>query len=165
MTALRELVDAKEVLDALVGEQDGELTPAIEAIWDQLQGDINEKAERWALWLLDRTADAKKLKDEEQRIASRRKAIEHAVERSKEELQRQLERAGKDKVNGLLCTVGLQNNVPSVVEVVPTDEADFRNLYMLAPTLVRRVPETYAWEKTAIKDAAKAGTLPEEVSK
>lgn len=114
LPTMRDLGTARDILDEFLLETDGEETKEISALWEQLEGQIDQKAERWALWIVDRAGDAKKLKEEEQRLAARRKTIENAVERSKAQLLYQLQRVGKTKVNGLLVTIGVQNNPPAV---------------------------------------------------
>lgn len=111
---LHELGDARRILDEWLLEAEGEETPEIGELWAKLDGQIEEKIERWALWILDRAADAKKLKDEEKRLADKRAALEHAVERSKAELLRCMESIGKPKINGLLATVAIQASPPAV---------------------------------------------------
>jgi hypothetical protein len=120
---LRELGDAKEILDQFLLETEGEETPEIADLWEQLQGQTSEKVERWGLWILERNGDLKKLKEEEERITARRRAIENAIDRSKAELLHQLRRVGRDRVQGLVCTVAIQNNSQPAVNLLAEAEA------------------------------------------
>jgi len=81
---------------------------------EALQGEIEEKAENIAKLVKNLEADAKIIKEEEQRLAERRRAIEAKVERLKAYLQEQLEVAGLQKVKRPTITVAIQNNPPSV---------------------------------------------------
>jgi len=81
---------------------------------EALQGEIEEKAENIAKLVKNLEADAKIIKEEEQRLAERRRAIEAKVERLKTYLQQQLEVAGLQKVKRPTITVAIQNNPPSV---------------------------------------------------
>ena len=81
---------------------------------EALQGEIEEKAENIAKLVKNLEADAKIIKEEEQRLAERRRAIEAKVERLKAYLQQQLEVAGLQKVKRPTITVAIQNNPPSV---------------------------------------------------
>jgi hypothetical protein len=158
---LREMFGQRTIIDEWLLETEGEETPAIAELWEKLEGDIAEKVERWALWIQARSAEAAAIKEEEQRLAARRKAIENAIERSKAELQRQLELAQRDKVQGLLCTVALQNNAKSVRGDL--DEHALRNLAMDPDlgNLVRYIPERYELDRRAVLELEKAGeTIP-----
>lgn len=79
-----------------------------------LEDAIEEKAENIAKLVKNLEADAKIIKEEEQRLAERRRAIEAKVERLKTYLQEQLEVAGLQKVKRPTITVAIQNNPPSV---------------------------------------------------
>ncbi|MGN6111264.1 MAG: siphovirus Gp157 family protein [Kofleriaceae bacterium] len=154
---LREMFGQRTIIDEWLLETEGEETPAIAELWDKLEGDIAEKVERWALWIQARSAEAAAIREEEQRLAARRRAIENAVERSKTELQRQLELAQRDKVQGLLCTVALQNNPKSLRGDL--DDHAIRNLAMMPEfaSIVRHVPERYELDRRAVLELAKAG--------
>jgi hypothetical protein len=60
-------------------------------------------------------AEAKALKEEEQRLAARRKALEARMDGLKQYTISALEQAGLKTVKGKLFTVGIRNNRPSVV--------------------------------------------------
>ncbi len=62
-----------------------------------LQDAIEDKAENIAKLVKNLEADAKIIKEEEQRLAERRRAIEAKIERLKSYLQEQLETAGIEK--------------------------------------------------------------------
>lgn len=164
-TALYELANARDILDTWLEETGGELTPEIETLLNDLEGQAKDKVERVALYIVEQLSHAKAMKAEEERLAQRRKAREKAADSLKAYLQGQMERLGLKKVEGLLCTVAMQNNPPSVVPAVEIDEADLRNVYTFAPEYVTRVPESYSLNKRAILDAHKAGTLHEDVAK
>lgn len=120
---LYELAEARAILDEFLLEQEGEETPEIADLWERLEGETTDKIERWGLWLLDRSADVKKLKEEEKRLELRRTHLESAIERSKAELMRQLNILGKSKVQGVRTTVAIQqNSAPSVTHVLEPEE-------------------------------------------
>lgn len=82
----------------------------LEAIEDALEDKLNATA------IIVKTLDAqaKALKEEEARLAKRRKALENNAARLKDYAQDALERTGKVKVVGQQFTLRLQNNPPSV---------------------------------------------------
>lgn len=163
MTALRELAEARDILDAFLLEHEGEETPEIAALWEQLEGETTEKIERWGLWILDKSGDAKKLKEEESRVSARRKAIENAVERSKSELKLQMERLGKTKVNGLLATIAIQTNPPAVTSTL-TDE-QMQTLWQGGSEVIVQVPASYRVDRAIVLASEKQGApIPEGIA-
>ena len=99
-----ELLDRAEDID----------TEALVDTLASLQDAIEDKAENTAKIIKNLEADAKIIKEEEQRLAERRRSIENKVTRLKEYLQEQLEVAGLQKVKRPTITVAIQNNPPSV---------------------------------------------------
>jgi predicted nuclease with TOPRIM domain len=81
---------------------------------ESIQESIEEKAQNTAKLIKSMEVDTKALKEEEQRLADRRKSLENKISSIKEYLQTQLEIAGIDKVKGPILTVSIQNNPPSV---------------------------------------------------
>jgi hypothetical protein len=159
------LADTRELLDKALETTEGELTPELEAILDQWELDFDAKAERVALYALEELATAKAIKGEEERLAARRKALEGRADRLKTYLEGQMARVGKRKIEGTYATVAIQDNPPSVVEMVATEEGDFRLLMDRAPEFVTHTPESFAWNKRAILDAHKAKQpLPADIA-
>lgn len=114
---------------------------------------IEEKAENMAKLIRCLEADAKAIKEEEQRLADRRKAIENKVSGIKEYLQNQMEVAGLDKVKRPTITISIQANPPSVdvldESVIPSDY-----MIQVAPKI----------DKKAILTALKDGLIIEGCS-
>ena len=81
---------------------------------ESIEESIAEKAENTAKLIKSLEADVKAIKEEEKRLADRRKALEKKIENIKDYLQEQLEIAGIDKVKRPTITVSIQNNPPSV---------------------------------------------------
>jgi hypothetical protein len=117
-TRLYELANMREVLDRLLEETEGELTPELEAQLDAVDGAANDKIERVGLFIREQLAHAEGIRIEETRLVARRKAHERVAEQLKHYLQQQMERLGKTKVDGLLCTVALQRNSAPTIECV-----------------------------------------------
>lgn len=149
---LYEATAALRITDEWLDEAGGELTPELEALLGQAEGDFAEKIERVALKVRELEAEAEAIKAEEARLAARRKARETGAKSLKAYAQRCLEDAGKEKVNGLIVTVALQQNPPSVA-VSP--EVDERELYEAGCPYVERVPERFVLDKRAVLDAYK----------
>jgi DNA repair exonuclease SbcCD ATPase subunit len=116
---------------------------------EALQDAIEDKAENIAKLIKNLEADVKVIKEEEQRLADRRRSIENKVNRLKEYLQQQLEIAGLQRVKRPTITVAIQNNPPSV-EI--TDEKLIPSEYM--------IPQ-YKVDKKSILERLKNGeTVP-----
>lgn len=161
---LYQLAGVREALDKVIAENEGEIDAAMEAALDQVNGSFDDKVERVALYVKELHGLAKMMKEEEDRISERRQAVTKDASRLVAYLQTQMERVGKAKVNGLLCTVSLQKNPPSVVPVVTMDEPELRNIATFNPRYVRH-DETWALDRKAILEDYKAGTLPEDIAK
>jgi hypothetical protein len=155
---LYELSAARDILDGWLAESEGEVTPELEALLAELDANVDEKIERVALFVRERLATAAAVKEEVQRLQAIQKREEKAAESLKGYLLREMQRLGKAKVNGLLATVALQNNPPSVkgelapdylIELIGVDETK---------AFVTYVPESFALNRRAVLDAHKAGT-------
>lgn len=167
-TTLREtmydLAVAHEALEAIIAEQEGEITPSQEQAFDAINDRFETKVENAALIAIERRADAEKIRAEAKRLTDRAKALETDADRLVALIANRMIAFGKDKVRGLLVTVGFQKNPPSVSPVGTIDDCDLRNIAMYAPTLVRH-EESWSLDKRAVLDAHKAGTLPSDVAR
>lgn len=115
---------------------------------ESLQEAIEDKAENIAKLIKNLEADVKVIKEEEQRLADRRRSIESKIVRLKEYLQQQLEVAGLQKVKRPTITVAIQNNPPSV-EIA--DEKLIPSEFM--------IPQDPKIDKMAILERLKNGEL------
>jgi hypothetical protein len=112
---LHDLGEAQDILDGMfLVETEGEYTPEIAQLDAWINDHVEEKVERWGLWIRGQSLQADLIKTEEERLRARRKAIENAIEHSKRALQANMERLGRDKVKGKLLTVAIQKNPPAV---------------------------------------------------
>lgn len=156
-----DLNDARNILDELLLELDGEETVDIAQLWDQLQGDASAKAIAWGKWLRERKLETKMLdgqiaalKDEIARLASERTAIDHLYDRSKAELERQMQLFGLEKAKQPGCSLWFQESPKLDGEL---DEETLRELMVIEPTLVRYTPATFALDRVAALAYVKAG--------
>lgn len=129
-----------------------ELTADIQLLWNLMEnGEIDDdtlidamqnsqeelsiKLENYCKFIKNMEADAKAFKEEEQRLAARRKTLENTIERAKKAMHYAMDVAGEKKIKGNLFTISLQNNPASVV----LDEQYMEN-----------IPEKYLIHKTDI---------------
>ncbi len=153
--ALYEISNARDILDGWLAESEGEVTPELEALLAEIDAKADEKIERVALYIRERQSHAAAVKEEVIRLTTMVKREERAADSLKAYLHRQMDALGKDRVNGVLCTVALQNNPPSVKGDL--DEGALRQLEVSEPAFVRHVPESFALDRKAVLDAHKAG--------
>lgn len=113
MFKLYELTDMYQNIWNLVENEDIDLDN-LEMALKTIEDSLESKAEGIAKIIKSIESDAAVLKEEETRLASRRKALENKKENIKSYLKEQLSLAGIDKVKTPLMTIALQNNPPSV---------------------------------------------------
>jgi hypothetical protein len=158
---LYDIADAREILTTWLDETEGELTPELETLLDELDATADQKIERVALFVREQLAEAKAIREEEDRLTARRKARERAAESLKTYLHAQMERLGKTKVTGLLATVAIQASPPSVKCALTQDQLRDsyreRDSYNEEDPYIERVPESYRLKSKAVLDAYKRG--------
>ena len=115
---------------------------------EAIDGEIEEKADAYAMLRANFQNDIEGIKKEEARLYARRKAIENKVERMMHRLQEVMEETGKTKFKTALFSFGIRNNAPSVVLDCKVEE--------LPEELLKR-PEPSA-DKVAIKKILESGT-------
>lgn len=114
-----------------------------------IEGEIEDKADGYACVIAKLNGEAKAIKEQEERLSKRRKAIEGNIKHMKDVLQDAMEETGKTKFKTTLWSFGIQNNPASVV--IDTDDMD------AVPSIyVKTVRE---FDKSAIKDAIKNGEV------
>lgn len=134
--------DYLHLLD-LMGDPDIDIE-VINDTLEALDGEIEAKADGYAMIMKELEASAEAIKKEEERLYARRKSLEERVKHLKNKLQESMELTGKTKFKTALFSFGIQNNAPSVVI---DDESKVPAEYW-----VQKDPEI---SKTAIKDYLK----------
>lgn len=158
---LYELTAARDILDEFLTETEGEVTPELQQLLDELEGETKEKIERVALYVREQLATAAAIDEEAKRLAAMSAARKRAAEGLKGYLKSQMERLELPKVQGLLCTVALQNNPPSVKSTITDEELRRHFLGSYTGSAVQQfvveVPASYKLNSRAVLDAHKAG--------
>ena len=134
MANIYELTADIQLLWNLMEEGEIEDDTLIDAMQNS-QEELSIKLENYCKFIKNMEADAKAFKEEEQRLAARRKTLENTIERAKKAMQYAMDVAGEKKIKGNLFTISLQNNPASVV----LDEQYMEN-----------IPEKYLIHKTDI---------------
>ena len=86
---------------------------------ESIQESIEDKAENTAKLIRSWEAEAKAIKEEEKRLADRRRAIENRVSNTKAYLFEQMEIAGLEKVKRPTLTISIAKNPPSLEVIDP----------------------------------------------
>ena len=121
------------------------------ALVDMLAGEIETKAENICKLVKVLESTAASFKDEEKRIAERRKSLENKSARIREYMRDRLLSASIDKLNAgtFKVSVGLVGSC--IID----------DITQLPPRFITIIPEQYNPDKNAIKAAIKAGdTVP-----
>lgn len=148
---LYELTEEQRALDALVDMDEGEWSDEAEELFARLVEQMATKADDTGRYIRTREALAANIKLEEQRLAARRKAIEHHIKRLKEYIVFSLDRMGRDKIEGDMFTLSVQNNAPAAKAGPDADVS------LLPELLTRYIPASFAPDMSAILAALKAG--------
>lgn len=138
---LYELTDNYQQLLELADETNPQ---AFEDTLEALQDEINHKAENIAKVIKTLEAEAKALDEEKKRLESRIEARKNKVQRLKDYLKDNLEKAGIQRVKGKTFTVWVQNSE----RVQVSDESTIPEQYFV---LKRQL------SKSAIKEAIQNG--------
>lgn len=146
-------------------EAGGELTPEIEELLEQAEGDFATKAERVALKIREMEATAEAVEAEASRLSARAKALKAGAKSLKDGyLHVQMLKAGAKEIKRPLVTLRVQNSPMSAVCALPAERlATLREDRDYAPYIVE-VPASYRFDAKAAIAAAKAGeALPEGI--
>ena len=129
-------IDEQTILDTLEAES----------------GDLVEKGKNVAAVFRNLESDAKQIKEAEQQLAERRKAIEKRAESLKQYLKTNMEIAGIQKIECPWFVISIKTNPASVVI---DDESEIPDDYM------REIPASFVPDKKIIKSEIDEGyTVP-----
>lgn len=115
---------------------------------ESIQDTIEVKLENYAKLIRHLEGEQKILKDEETRIAARRKSLENTVQRLKENMQLSMELTETPKVKSSLFTIWIQESKSASVEI--TNEKQLLKEY--------KIPEIKVDKKQLLADL-KAGKV------
>ena len=100
--------------------ENGEDNEELAAVLNSLDAEIEDKAENIAKILKNNEADIKAFKEEEKRLAERRKALENSNKRLKEYLEENMKLTGKTKFKKGTFSFNIAKN-PASVEITNVD--------------------------------------------
>lgn len=146
MFKLYELTEMYKNIWDLVGNDEADMD-MLEMALQQIEDSLEQKAEGMAKIIKSIDGDIASLKEEEQRLAKRKKSLENKQANIKRYIQDQFTLADIDKVKTPLFTIALQNNPPSVKVI---DEN-------IIPSIFRIETLNVSIAKKEIMDAIKSG--------
>lgn len=103
---------------------------------NEVEEDINTKLENVAKVIKSIEVDAKGLKEEEKRLADRRKSLENRIVNLKEYAESSMKAVGLTNIKGKVFTLGLQKNAPSVE--IREEESIPEQYFVLEKKLVKK---------------------------
>jgi hypothetical protein len=91
-------------------EAEGILDETLERMLEISEQNIAEKAEAYAMMITQWEGEAQMIRDEELRLAKRRKAKENSIARLESRLSSSMKLFGKEKIEGKLFTIGFRRS-------------------------------------------------------
>lgn len=160
LPSLRDLGEAQAILDTFLEETEGEETPEIRDLWNELRGDTETKVQRYGMYLLNRESQAALMKAEAdffaaeaKRMSHRLQSFEAATERKRAYLLVQLQEQQIPDVKGPLCSVARQKTPPTVIGELDRETLETLFLDERMQRFVRHIPENFEVDKVAVKAA------------
>lgn len=117
---------------------------------NEVEEDMNTKLENVAKVIKSIEVDAKGLKEEEKRLADRRKSLENRIINLKEYAESSMKAVGLTKIKGKVFTLGIQKNAPSI-EIETENDIPTKYFIPQEPKLDR---------KTLLKDMKEGIEIP-----
>ena len=111
---------------------------AIKDTLEGIEGAIEDKADRYAMIINNMKADGEKIRNEEKRLAARRRMLDDRADYLKRVLTEAMYTTGKIKFKTALYSFGIQKNPPSVVLDVALSEIPEEYLEFAEPTVNRK---------------------------
>jgi len=153
METLYQLTEQMSALESLLEDNGGELTPDIEALWQETGESLTRKVDNYNALIIKLKNYSSNLDAEIKRLQGLKKTADNSLKNVKEHIKSVMEQFGIDKLEGAYCKISLASSTSTEV-----DEET-----VLAPYLSRianlNLPEWITADlkvsKTALKDAFK----------
>lgn len=153
METLYQLTEQMSALESLLEDNGGELTPDIEALWQETGESLTRKVDNYNALIIKLKNYSSNLDSEIKRLQGLKKTADNSLKNVKEHIKSVMEQFGIDKLEGAYCKISLASSTSTEV-----DEET-----VLAPYLSRiaklNLPEWITADlkvsKTALKDAFK----------
>lgn len=139
----------KAIIDSLYDsvDENGEVGEVDFTELEQLQEDRKTKMENIALYIKNTEAEAKAIKEEEEKLNKRRKSLERKADRLRNLMITSMQEANEPELTTARCKAKIKDN--EVTEIIDLDSI---------PEEYIKIKVDKSADKTAIKKAIKAGT-------
>ena len=141
-----------EITDPYLSLDEAEKTEDVIKVLDGIKDEFDKKAENTVKVIRNFEADIQALRDEEKRLADKRRSLEKKKEDLKEYLYSNMERLNLRKVSAGLFDINIQKN-PQSIKIL--NEATIPDKYKIA---------SYRLDKKTLKDDIKDGLEIDGVS-
>lgn len=141
-------------LDAALDRETGEIVTSDEL--DNAIGQFKNKGAHVAAYVLNLSAQAKMIAEHEAVIKARKQSVDAKIARLKEYMVFNMKNAAISRIDATDGTFSAVLHVDrdEAIEIAENAEVDKR--------YARHIPESWAWDKTALKNAIKAGEATPE---
>lgn len=109
MSSLYELTNNYETVLGMLYEEDMDEQMILDTL-EAIEGEIEVKADNYAKIISELSGDAKKIKEEKQRLDARQKALENRAKMLKANLQSAMQKTGKTKFSTDLFSFNIVKN-------------------------------------------------------
>lgn len=143
-----QLSEQYQMLLEMAGEEPD--NARLQEMLDGMGERIGDKAENTMKVVRSLEAEAKAIKDEEDRLRQRRTMLEKNAEYLKRNIETVMNQLGIDKIKGTIFTISLQKNSPKVVVL---DEFNIPEKYFHTPEPVKQLQKKEiieAWKNGAV---------------
>ena len=113
---LYQLTNQMAEIEAMLEETGGEITPELEAVWNETSESLPQKVDGYNQVLRNLTAYAANLADEIKRLQGLKKTAENSAKRLKEHVLDCMETFGIQKLEGAYCKMSLRSSVSTEVD-------------------------------------------------
>jgi hypothetical protein len=144
---LYEITEELSALERVLEENEGEADTEILSILENLNLEFNEKVTNIVKFIKNNDAEIEALRNEEKRLAKKRKALENKNSWLKDYIKMNMEKNEITKVKDEIFSISLRNTQPKLLI--------FNEQELMNDTRFIRIKEEL--DKTAIRDAIKSG--------
>jgi phage host-nuclease inhibitor protein Gam len=115
MSKLYEITDELSRIESLIEENNGEVDTEVLSLLNNLNIKLQDKIVNITRILKNNDADIEALRNEEKRLAKKRKTLENKNSWLKEYIKANMEHLGIDKVKDKIFSISLRNTQPKLV--------------------------------------------------
>ena len=156
------LTEQMAVIEAMLEDTGGELTPELEEQWMETRESLLAKVDNYNALIQKLKAYSENIKAEQDRLAKLKKTADNSLRRIKDHIKSTMEQFGLKSIEGNLCKMSLSSSTATEVDE-DTVLAPYRiAIEMLEAKLPPYVTIEAKISKAAVKEATKE--LPEGVN-